>query len=385
MRIGVISSIGETLDAFFPPLIAEWESAGADVSTAAGTPTRSRETRLIHRLSRRPRVDSLLARRDIQLWVEEQGLDVVVTNTAVASFLTRIAPVGAPVVYFCHGLHWDSSGGRATPSIWKVAERLCLSNTAGVITMNSDDRAWFAERCGDRPQLHLRFGVGVPTERFPFVPPPPPRPLRLLWAGELEERKRPQLAVEVMAELRRRQAEVTLAMIGSGGLIDEVRHMVDVQGLGNHVQVRGRQDMAESLAASHALLHTARWEGLPRVGLEAYVAGRPVVAFDTKGTRDLPNAITVDDGDLHALATAIESLGRSGIPRPLTVDPGVGVPAVAATIHRFLASVVPPTRGDVRVAEGAGAPRAGVPSTRVKRQLHARATKRPSAGEKNPS
>ena len=52
-----------------------------------------------------------------------------------------------------------------------------------------------------------------------------------------------------------------------------------------------REDVAELLASSEALLLTSIYEGLPRVVLQAMAAGKPVVATAVSGT---PEA--VEDG-----------------------------------------------------------------------------------------
>lgn len=84
-----------------------------------------------------------------------------------------------------------------------------------------------------------------------------------------------------------------------------------------------RTDIPERLSEASALLMTSRWEGLPRIGLEAIAVGCPVFAFDVKGTRSLPLVSLAPDGDVEGLATRIvESVGKPDIlmQRPETLS-----------------------------------------------------------------
>jgi glycosyltransferase involved in cell wall biosynthesis len=75
--------------------------------------------------------------------------------------------------------------------------------------------------------------------------------------------------------------------------------------LHEHVFLHGRQDVRPFITSASAVAHTAAWEGLPRVGLEAAAIGRRFVAYDVKGARDIPGAVLVRDGDAKALADAL--------------------------------------------------------------------------------
>ena len=305
MRIGVLASIGSTIDAFFPPLIARWEEQGHEVVTAAETPAQGNHD-ILKNVSRRPSLKNLRGHRDVARWVKSRDLDVVITNTATASFIARVRPVGVPVIYFCHGLHWDSPKGISS-RMWQLAEKAVLKNTDAVVVINHDDEDWF-RRNFDPERVHrLPSGVGVPLDEFPRSPMPPvTEGIRLAWGGEFSHRKRPQLAVQVMAELRDLGTPCHLTMCGDGPLLTQTEEQIEELGLGEDVTLAGRVPRFDDyIARSHALLLTSTWEGLPRVGLESLAIGRPVFAFDVKGTRSLP-AVTLAPGDSpRALAELI--------------------------------------------------------------------------------
>lgn len=311
MRIGLLTSVGRTLDAFFVEMVDDWTARGHDVHCAAGTrPRADLPFDTIRGLTQAPGPSSVLVPRRIRAWAEARELDVIVTNTATASMLARLTRLPCRLVYFCHGLHWNDSWHPA-----QVVEHVLASRCDAVLTINSDDEAWFRRRHPD--VRRLRHGVGVPDGRYPWSSLPPQPPLRLLWAGDFVERKRPLEAVRVVRHLRDAGTDVRLTMLGDGVLQEEALALAHASGVADLVTAPGRGEVEPAMREAHALLHTAEWEGLPRILLEGLVMGRRAFAFDVKGVRDVPEAVLAPDGDVAALADLVLSH------RPVTaVDPG---------------------------------------------------------------
>lgn len=314
IRVGLVTSIGRTLDAFFPAIVTRLTEQGFVVTSASGTECALPGWTPLAGFTQRPSPAGLAtAVRALRGWSRDHRHDIVVTNTATASAIVRLAGLAAPVVYFCHGLHWGrESDPRALP--WRVIERSLLRRTAGVITINSDDQAWFARH--GAPNVHrLPGGVGVPLADFPPAPVPDGDPLRLVWIGDFTPRKRPDQALAVAGRLVELGVPFSLRMLGDGPLLDSTRAEIGSRGLAEVVRADGRDRVAPALAESTALLHTATWEGLPRVALEAAAVGRWVYGFDVKGLRDAPLVRLSPDGDAAALADRIAHDRASGAVR----------------------------------------------------------------------
>ncbi|MFQ1003408.1 glycosyltransferase [Modestobacter sp. SSW1-42] len=316
-----MTSVGRTLDAFFPPIVDRLSELGFIVTAASGTTSSLPDWTPLEGFTQRPSRRVRTAVRAVRAWSAAQRHDVVVTNTATASVLVRAAGLPAPVVYFCHGLHWGRDDARALP--WKAVERALLPRTAGVVTINRDDQAWF-EGHGARRVHRLPGGVGVPLAQWPAVPLPASDTLDLLWAGDMTPRKRPLHALAVVGRLLERGVPVRLRMLGDGPLHETVRAQVAARGLEGVVRAEGRGPVAAALGGATALLHTASWEGLPRVALEAAAVGRWCYGFDVKGLRDAPLVRLAPDGDAGALADLLAADAASGAV--------VGVPDVRAEL-----------------------------------------------------
>ncbi len=123
----------------------------------------------------------------------------------------------------------------------------------------------------------------VDTERFAPDPAVRPHPRRVLFVGRLAEQKNPLALVEAAAGL-----EVELVMVGEGPLEEAVRH--EARRLGVKLTLRPRLPQAELpglMRSSACLVLPSRYEGHPKVLLEAMAAGRPVVAARVEGIASL--------------------------------------------------------------------------------------------------
>lgn len=305
LSIGILASTGLHLDSFFVRIAALLRARGHLVHFAAGTPMRQEQSRVIESLTSRPRFSNLRTGAELRGWVQNVGADVVLANTATAALLARRASLPVPVVYFAHGLHWRDAGARRTAH-WELLERWCLSCTAAAIVLNDEDYQWFQHSASGMPVHQLPFGVGLPLDSF--RPSPQPDNNVVVWIGEHTPRKRPMLALDVAAELRRRGTPIRLRMLGVGPLTSALVHRATRLGIADDLQLPGYVPAAPELCGARMLLHTADWEGLPRVMLEAMAVHRPTAAYDVKGVRRLPTVHLARDQDVHAMADTVERL-----------------------------------------------------------------------------
>lgn len=338
LTIGLLTSVGATLDAFFVEIARHWECQGVKVVTAAGDTSRFfPDQTVVPGLTRNPHVSNVKAIAGLRNWVTREQIDVVITNTATASMLVRLTNVDAQVVYFCHGLHWNGSRVRDLP--FRVLERALLRRTDGIICINAADERWFTDKAPDVPRLRLRNGVGLDTQRFARQPPNPwngTDPIRLVWCGEFIPRKNPKAAIDLARALRRKGVEVHLDMLGEGSFASTLKLPTEP---GVKVTLVGRTDPVPYFHNAHVLVQTSRWEGLPRVALEAVAVGRPTVGFDVKGVQDIPGAYLAPEDDIELLAAATIGAVTAG-PKALPPSQNLSYERAADAVLRFARSVV---------------------------------------------
>ena len=129
----------------------------------------------------------------------------------------------------------------------------------------------------------------------------------VLAAGRLASQKGLDTLIAAAARWRGRRPEPVLVIAGTGPLAGELA--AQARDLGVTARFLGRRDdVGDLLAVADVFALPSRWEGQPLVLQEAMRAGRPIVATDVGGVRDLTGdeaALLVKPGDPAELAAAV--------------------------------------------------------------------------------
>lgn len=132
---------------------------------------------------------------------------------------------------------------------------------------------------------------GIDTQRFlrPKKTAEPNNELvELTMIGSLVEKKGQALAIETIAVLKKRGINVVLHLLGEGPKLEELKKLSKELAVEELIRFHGNVDRPEEfLWKSTLYLHTAKYEPLGLVLLEAMAAGLPVVCADGRGNRDL--------------------------------------------------------------------------------------------------
>lgn len=136
-----------------------------------------------------------------------------------------------------------------------------------------------------------------------------PRPY-VIWAGRLQRRKRPDELPALAAVL----AEHGVDLVVAGAVADAhaARFVAGDDAPGNlhHVGLLSAEDLRAALAGAHALIMTAREEGMSNVMIQAWAMGTPVVSlsYDPDGLIARHGLGVVAGGDRHAFRAAAVDL-----------------------------------------------------------------------------
>ncbi len=267
------------------------------------------------------------AARAMRALCEQEKYDFVHVHTPIASFLTRYAlrDLNIPVIYTVHGFHFYRGAPLKNQIIYRTAEKIAASWTAAILVMNAEDLEQarglgYVEglnlfcvhgvgldlRCysgGSRDQA--RKSLEIPEESFVAA-----------CIGELTARKNHIQLLEAWRQVHNEIPQARLLVIGRGELEDYLRRIVWQMDIEESIDFLGsRKDIPEILAAADILVLISKHEGLPRCTMEAMAAGKPVVATDVRGSRDLIadgcNGYLVALDDRHALSDRIVHLARN--------------------------------------------------------------------------
>ena len=184
-----------------------------------------------------------------------------------------------------------------------------------MLVQNPDDEAMVAKLGVSKTQIATISGSGVDTDVLQPLPEPPP-PITVGFVGRLLADKGVAVLVEAHERLRQRGLAVRTLLAGTPDpsnpasipqeTLAEWRRLDSLELLG-HVA-----DIAGFWAKAHIAVLPSRREGLPKSLLEAAACGRPIVATDVPGCREVArpgvNALLVPVDNANALADAIATL-----------------------------------------------------------------------------
>lgn len=175
---------------------------------------------------------------------------------------------------------WVFWGERPTPSRLRAKRRYLrwfLHRCAEVWSMSSNGAAWYRTATAQPVQVvpYATRTVGVPRKEAR----PAGAACRLLFAGQLIERKRPRWLLDAAQMLHREGIDVEVAFLGVGPLEGELRGLAAVVpfAVTFHGQV-DRGDTMAAMAAADVVALPSTYEGWGMVVPEALSCGTPVVA-----------------------------------------------------------------------------------------------------------
>jgi glycosyltransferase involved in cell wall biosynthesis len=177
-----------------------------------------------------------------------------------------------------------------------------VPHLTGIVTDNRRAAATLRDVC-DVPDAKLVVVRHPVAARHRFSGPAPGSRL-VLWAGRLDDDKRPDL-LRAIAE---RLPALRFHVYGES-VLDDGAELARLRQVPN-VEYRGPFAAFDDIpaAAYHCFLYTSRWDGLPNVLLEAMRSGLLAVAPDVGGVAEVVGDETgvlvrdPDDPDAHARA-----------------------------------------------------------------------------------
>ena len=221
---------------------------------------------------------------------------VVHLHTPAAAFPSRLIPRAlipreSRIVYTVHGFAhvWDSGGWR--DRALERVERALAPRTDLMLFQSREDLAETRQR-GYRTTLRY-LGNGVEEDWFRIPPRDvPSHPLELLFVGRLVREKGVLDLLEALSSV----PEARLTVVGTelpterDGVESAARSRAEANDLSGRVRFLGavaKDHMPAVVVNCDAMVLPSYREGVPRSLIEGFAAGRPAVATDVRGCREL--------------------------------------------------------------------------------------------------
>ena len=250
-------------------------------------------------------------------YLRHQRFDFVQTHTPKASFLglpaARLA--GSHAIYTIHGALYFAGNGRKANLLGWCFERWCCAWAERVLVQSrEDEQALPAARICSRAKLDY-IGNGIVMDRFVGPVPPPAMhsslPIVMMVSRLVAEKG----CADFLGVARSLAGQARFVHVGPAehdqrdALGEEV--VAEASDSGTVEFVGPVEDVRPYLASATVVVLPSYREGIPRVAMEAAAMGRPVVAYDIRGVREVidpESGLLVPRGDHRALTNVVEAL-----------------------------------------------------------------------------
>jgi len=272
----------------------------------------------------------------IARFLQKERIDVLVCNlnkdVRVAGLAARL--ISRPVAVIArHGIVLCGKKWRHKWTLTHLVD--------GILTNSRSIRATYATYGWFSPDFVKVIYNGIEPKRavdpFPYRKHLGNKKV-LLSAGRMTEQKGFDFLIQATSLLRARRDDFAVVILGKGRLEGQLKRMVKHQGLEDTVHFWGFQENIEPyMAGCTVFVLASLFEGMPNVVMEAMALGRPVVATDVNGVRELmvdgETGLIVPPRDPEAIAAAVNRLlddpqlaremgirGRQRVEQHFTVD-----------------------------------------------------------------
>jgi len=258
--------------------------------------------------------------------LRENAVDVLHTHGGIAGLYGRLAArkAGTPaIVHTVHGIHYLHYRNPAAKRAFIALERRLSRSTDAVVFVSVADM-----ECAARLRLALPPKARLIRNGVPSIAPERLRdpaavkaelgaegkPL-VVAVSRLHRQKGVTYLLRGVPFVRNEIPDVRVVVAGGGPLADRLKAEVKALRVGDNAILLGeRKDALDILAAADIFVLPSLWEGLPYVLVEAAALGKPIVAADIDGVREVirngATGILVPPRDPGALAAAIILLLR---------------------------------------------------------------------------
>jgi glycosyltransferase involved in cell wall biosynthesis len=267
----------------------------------------------------------LRAYRAVQEHLRRNRYAIVHTHTSKAGILARLAAhrLKVPVIiHTAHGWQWTHARGGGMNTMIRASERRAARYSDRIIVVAEKDREKGLAAGVGRPEQYVLIESAIPLDEFdPGVADgarfreelgiPPGAPVAGT-VGRFSFQKAPEIMLAAAMTILAREPEAHFIYVGDGPLRTQLVERISGEGR-ERLHLAGiRKDVPAALAAMDVFALSSRYEGLPRVVVEAMAMEMPVVTTPADGVVDVVKENTtgyiVPFEDSESLAGRILSL-----------------------------------------------------------------------------
>src|ERR1043166_518106 len=253
--------------------------------------------------------------------------DIVHTHSGKAGFLGRLAAARAAVPIIVHTIHGPSFGafyGPFSNSAFRAAERFAARFTTHFVVVSDAMRKQYLTAGVGSPEHYTKILSGFELEPFLAARNDAAARARLGLGNDdvvigkiarLSRLKGHEALITIAPALVRSCPRITFLLVGDGECRGKFERLTRLAGLEKHFIFTGLvlpADVPRLIGLMDIVVHFSAREGLARALSPALAAGKPVVAFDCDGAKEVclegETGFLVKPGDLETLSGRVLSL-----------------------------------------------------------------------------
>ena len=254
----------------------------------------------------------------------KEKFDLVATHTSKGGFLGRLAARMAGVPHIVHHAHGFSFRRPLSPRairFYVALERFAAKAGDLIIAVNEQQRRMAVDLGVEVAGKTCTVPNGIDLSPFDRLDRDAARrrlgfddsAILIGSVGRFEAPKGFFHLIRAIPHVLRSVPSARFVMVGEGELRDELEREARRLGVADHIRFAGFQkDVPGLLAGFDIFAQPSLWEGLPISLIEALAAGKPIVATDIEGNREIVDpgktGLIVPPADENALAEALVAL-----------------------------------------------------------------------------
>ena len=268
--------------------------------------------------------DNIKAYKQVKKIIDEGEYDVVHCNTPMGGIVTRLAALkarrkGTKVFYTAHGFHFYKGAPKKNWLFFYPIEKFFSRITDTLITITKEDYELASKKFGCKV-VHIH-GVGANSDKFYVISNEEKEQIRkelnlgldtkvILNVGELLLNKNQKSIILAMPKIIKELPNVKLFIAGNGPEKENIELLIKQHNLENSVILLGyTTELQKYMNICDVLVACSYREGLPVNLMEAMLCGKPIVASDNRGHRELVqnevNGYIVGKEDIDAYAKQV--------------------------------------------------------------------------------
>lgn len=257
--------------------------------------------------------------------VKEEKFDLVHCHTPMGGLFTRLAfrKTKTPVFYTAHGFHFLKGGSKLSWLLYYPIEKWLSRYTNELLTINYEDFTIAKKKFSKKCNVSYVPGVGVDLASYYTLPKEEITRIRkemgledkfvLTYVAEQTKGKNQGFIIDFVSKAQIKYHDLRVLLIGYGEESENYAQLIKEKKLEKKIfQLGFRKDINELNNIADVVISTSLREGLPKALLEAIAIGKPILASDIRGNKELVldgyNGFLYPKNDIEAFEYKLDKL-----------------------------------------------------------------------------